>query len=65
MITGEESEGKQLEVFAKDLNILIECSLLVAVLINDDPGTYVEIGWMANGSKATILSDPLTIKLNS
>ena len=30
----------------------------MAVILNDDPGTYVEIGWMAKSGKPVIIFDP-------
>lgn len=58
IIRGNEPESQQLQVYDKDIELLNECSILVAVLLNDDPGTYVEIGWMAKFGKPTILFDP-------
>ncbi|WP_163969655.1 nucleoside 2-deoxyribosyltransferase [Oceanobacillus halotolerans] len=58
LFTGEETEEEKLAIYEKDIQLLQKCSLLVAVLINDDPGTYVEIGWMAKSGKPTILYDP-------
>lgn len=58
LITGKEEESKKISVYEKDIELLNKCSLLIAVLINDDPGTYVEIGWMAKSGKPTLLYDP-------
>ncbi|WP_368974856.1 nucleoside 2-deoxyribosyltransferase [Caldifermentibacillus hisashii] len=58
LITGEEKESDQQLVYDKDIELLNKCSILIAVLINDDPGTYVEIGWMAHSGRPTILYDP-------
>lgn len=58
IIIGSEEENIQLVTYYKDIKLLEECSLLVAVLLNDDPGTYVEIGWAARSNKPTILFDP-------
>jgi nucleoside 2-deoxyribosyltransferase len=58
LINGVEPDHQQLEVYNKDILLLEKCSVLVAVLLNDDPGTYVEIGWMAAKGKPTILFDP-------
>lgn len=58
IIHGDETETVQMQVYSKDLELLEKCSLLIAVLLNDDPGTYVEIGWMARFNKPTILFDP-------
>ncbi|MBY0217833.1 nucleoside 2-deoxyribosyltransferase [Paenibacillus illinoisensis] len=58
LITGSEPDEQQLEAYNNDLLLLENCSILVAVLLNDDPGTYVEIGWMAAKGKPVILFDP-------
>jgi nucleoside 2-deoxyribosyltransferase len=58
IIIGDEEDRFQLETYYKDIKLLEQCSVLVAVLLNDDPGTYVEIGWMARSNKPTILFDP-------
>lgn len=58
LIRGDEPINKQMEAYNKDVILLEKCSILIAVLLNDDPGTYVEIGWMAAKNKNTILFDP-------
>ncbi|GIO61582.1 nucleoside 2-deoxyribosyltransferase [Paenibacillus cineris] len=64
LITGGEPDYQQLEAYNNDLLLLEDCSILVAVLLNDDPGTYVEIGWMAAKGKPTILFDPYRLAKN-
>lgn len=58
IILGDEDENTQLGAYFKDIQLLHKCSLLIAVLLNDDPGTYVEIGWMSKNGKPIILFDP-------
>ncbi|BDG48791.1 PfkB family carbohydrate kinase [Parageobacillus sp. KH3-4] len=58
LITGSESEEQQEEAYRKDIALLEKSSLLIAVILNDDPGTYVEIGWMAKSGKPVIIFDP-------
>ncbi|MBQ4900313.1 nucleoside 2-deoxyribosyltransferase [Paenibacillus sp. Marseille-P2973] len=58
LIRGNESLEQQMTAYINDVLLLEKCSILVAVLLNDDPGTYVEIGWMAAKGKSTILFDP-------
>ncbi|GIN62733.1 sugar kinase [Robertmurraya siralis] len=58
IILGNEDEKTQMETYFKDIELLNKSSILIAVLINDDPGTYVEIGWMSKSNKPTILFDP-------
>jgi queuosine biosynthesis protein QueC len=38
--------------------LLEKSSVLIAVILNDDPGTYVEIGYMAKSGKTVIVFDP-------
>jgi nucleoside 2-deoxyribosyltransferase len=52
------------EVYYKDLNLLRDCSLLIAVLLYNDPGTLVELGMFAQTAKPTILFDPYKIADN-
>ncbi|WP_425622524.1 nucleoside 2-deoxyribosyltransferase [Brevibacillus borstelensis] len=58
LIKGHEPEVQQQEAYDKDIALLHKCQILIAVLINDDPGTYVELGWMAKAGKPTVLFDP-------
>ena len=58
IITGCETEEKQHEAYQKDIALLEKSSLLIAVILNDDPGTYVEIGYMAKSGKPVIIFDP-------
>lgn len=58
VIKGNEPEIEQQKVYDKDIELLNKCQILIAVLIIDDPGTYVELGWMAKAGKPTILFDP-------
>jgi queuosine biosynthesis protein QueC len=58
LITGSESIKEQEDAFQADLALLEKSSLLIAVILNDDPGTYVEIGWMAKAGKPVIIFDP-------
>ncbi|MDM5351554.1 nucleoside 2-deoxyribosyltransferase [Lysinibacillus sphaericus] len=64
LIVGDEDERKQLEVYYKDINLLNKSNLLIAVLLNDDPGTYVEIGWMSRDGKPVIIFDPYRLASN-
>jgi nucleoside 2-deoxyribosyltransferase len=64
LIRGNEPELQQLLAYEKDIKLLNDCSMLIAVLLNDDPGTYVEIGWMAKSGKPTVLFDPFKRSYN-
>lgn len=58
IIIGNETEEQQLTAYHNDLKLIDKSAILVAVLINDDPGTYVEIGWASHARKPVILFDP-------
>jgi len=58
IITGNETEAQQEEAYQKDIALLEKSSVLIAVILNDDPGTYVEIGYMAKSGKPVIIFDP-------
>ncbi|AXN41032.1 7-cyano-7-deazaguanine synthase [Peribacillus butanolivorans] len=58
IITGSETEEQQQEAYQKDIALLEKSSVLIAVILNDDPGTYVEIGYMAKSGKPVIVFDP-------
>jgi queuosine biosynthesis protein QueC len=58
IITGSETQGQQQEAYQKDIALLEKSSVLIAVILNDDPGTYVEIGYMAKSGKPVIVFDP-------
>lgn len=52
------STSRKQELFLKDMNLLEECQLFIAVLINNDPGTLVEIGIAATKGIPTFVYDP-------
>ncbi len=58
IITGSEAEEQQQQAYQKDIVLLEKSSVLIAVILNDDPGTYVEIGYMAKSGKPVIIFDP-------
>jgi nucleoside 2-deoxyribosyltransferase len=51
-------KARRQELVTKDMLILHECRLLVGVLLYDDPGTYMEIGYAAAKDIPTIVFDP-------
>jgi len=51
-------KARRQELFIKDMLILHESRLLVGVLLYDDPGTYLEIGYAAAKGIPTIVFDP-------
>ncbi|MDX9917202.1 MAG: nucleoside 2-deoxyribosyltransferase [Gudongella sp.] len=45
-------------IYCKDIALLEECDLLIAVLLYNDPGTLVELGMFKQSGKPTIIYDP-------
>lgn len=58
------SEVRKQELVAKDLQLLDECKLMVVVLLYNDPGTLIEIGYAVAKGIPTIVYDPLGIAKN-
>lgn len=58
------SKSRKQELFNKDMILLNECTILVAVLLYDDPGTLIEIGLSAAKNIPTIVYDPYSIATN-
>ncbi|WP_084078073.1 7-cyano-7-deazaguanine synthase [Ureibacillus massiliensis] len=58
LFMGNESYKERQEIYNKDVELLKKCELMIAILIEDDPGTFVEIGWMNHAGKPIILFDP-------
>lgn len=52
------SAQEKLKIYGKDISLLDKCSLLIAVLLNNDPGTLVELGMFKQTGKPTIIYDP-------
>jgi nucleoside 2-deoxyribosyltransferase len=52
------SYSRKQELFEKDMKLMDVCHLLVAVLINNDPGTLIEIGLASAKGIPTIVYDP-------
>jgi nucleoside 2-deoxyribosyltransferase len=60
----DASKSRKQELFNKDMILLNECSILVAVLLYNDPGTLIEIGLAASKNIPTIVYDPYSIATN-
>lgn len=56
--------SRKQELFVKDMELLRECSILVAILLNNDPGTLIEIGIASERGMPTIVYDPYGIANN-
>ena len=63
MGVGLSSTRKQ-ELFNRDIDLLGRCQLVVAVLLYDDPGTLIEIGWAAAGEKPVLVFAPRGVPEN-
>lgn len=61
-VDAEKTERQRL--FHGDMGILDECNMLIAVLLNNDPGTLIEIGLAAQRGLPTIVYDPYGIANN-
>lgn len=61
-VTADKAERSRL--FYGDMSIMAECNMLVAVLLNNDPGTLVEIGVARERGIPTIVYDPYRIANN-
>lgn len=51
-------------IYNKDIRLLDECDILIAVLLYNDPGTLVELGMFNKMNKPTIIFDPYNICTN-
>ena len=54
----------ELNIFSEDVKALEHSSLMIAVLLYDDPGTLVEIGYFFKSNKPIVLFDPYGIARN-
>lgn len=55
---------EELDIYQKDITLLDECNLLIAVLLFNDPGTLVELGMFKQTGKPTIIFDPYNYCVN-
>ena len=53
-----ESSDDDAYLYELDRSLLDQCSLLIAVMLNPDPGTFVEIGMFKQMNKPVIIYDP-------
>lgn len=58
------TKARRQELFSKDMVMLSECSVLIGVLLYDDPGTLLEIGWAAAKGIPSIVYDPFNRATN-
>ncbi|WP_119789621.1 nucleoside 2-deoxyribosyltransferase [Flavobacterium anhuiense] len=63
MNVDDDKNAKQF-LFNKDMQLLEECQILIAVLLFNDPGTLIEIGVAAERKLPTFVYDPKRIAQN-
>lgn len=64
LVTDALNYKDEMELYQKDTDLLNECVLLIAVLLNNDPGTLVELGMFKQAGKPTIVYDPFNYCTN-
>lgn len=57
-------KSRKRELFNRDMNLMEECKMLVAVILNNDPGTLVEIGFAKGIGMPVIVYDPYNLAEN-
>jgi len=60
----DASKHRKQELYAKDMQLFQECSIVVGVLLYNDPGTLIEIGYAKGKGIPTIVYDPYKIATN-
>ena len=60
----DASKERKQELFMADMKLFNECQVVAAVLINNDPGTLIEIGLAVGLGKPAIVYDPDNIATN-
>lgn len=61
LVEASMTKNDEINIYNKDIDLLNECDLLIAVLLNNDPGTLVELGMFSQMNKPTIIFDPYKI----
>lgn len=61
LATPDMSVKDEQAMYRKDIDLLYECDILIAVLLYNDPGMLVELGMFKQMMKPTILYDPYSI----
>lgn len=54
----DASKERRESLFTKDMELLNECQIMLAVILYDDPGTYIEMGLASNFHLPLIVYDP-------
>jgi nucleoside 2-deoxyribosyltransferase len=58
LATSQMTPRSQRTIYQKDIELLIDATLLVAIPLTADPGTFAEVGWFQAKGKPAILFDP-------
>jgi len=64
IVTESTNFSEEKLIYYKDINLLNKCDLLIAVILYNDPGTYIELGMFKQAGKPTIIFDPFLICSN-
>lgn len=59
-----DTRSRKAELFGGDMGLLQQCDILLAVLLNNDPGTLIEIGLAKQQGKPVIVYDPYAVAEN-
>lgn len=62
-VSGISRTGK-IALYQRDMELLDECHILIAILLDSDPGTLVELGMALGLGKPSLLFDPFGIANN-
>ncbi|REG89374.1 nucleoside 2-deoxyribosyltransferase [Winogradskyella sediminis] len=66
---GQISENSTREerglAFVEDINLIAECKILIAIYMNDDPGTMIELGYARANGIPCLLYDPFSKAKNN
>jgi len=57
-LTSDSSVKEKQEICKKDIELLYQCKILIAVMLFDDPGTLIEIGLAISSGIPTLIYDP-------
>lgn len=58
LVHNEMKVEEEIAIYQKDIKLIYDCDLLIAVLLFNDPGTLVELGMFKQTGKPTIIYDP-------
>ncbi|MDC6386298.1 hypothetical protein D2V93_17835 [Flagellimonas taeanensis] len=59
-----DDKQKRRHIYSKDISLLNKCKLLIAVYLNDDPGTMIELGYAKAKGIPCLVFDPFNKAYN-